>query len=155
MNRAITIIVAVGVLALSAPAGAAQVTTYKGKTSSGHALLAKIDKRGIIRTWDAGIRMACVPIQGGGSPLGGSELFGFKSTSIRAKRHNRFTLNGKPSFHWREVDMNHDLWLRRRGRTISGRMRLQYQFLIPKYPIGTFSIYSCLGGATFKAKARR
>ena len=42
----------------------------------------------------------------------------------------------------------------REGR-ITGRMRLQYSFLIPKYPIGTFTIYSCLGGATFKAKARR
>jgi hypothetical protein len=34
-------------------------------------------------------------------------------------------------------------------------MRLQYQFLIPKYPPGTFVIYSCLGGAKFKAKAVR
>jgi hypothetical protein len=33
-------------------------------------------------------------------------------------------------------------------------MRLQYSFLIPKYPIGTFTIYSCLGGGTFKAKTR-
>lgn len=34
-------------------------------------------------------------------------------------------------------------------------MRLQYSFLVPKYPIGTFQIYSCLGGVTFSAKARR
>ena len=34
-------------------------------------------------------------------------------------------------------------------------MRLQYQFLVSKFPIGTFSIYSCLGGDTFKATARR
>jgi hypothetical protein len=29
-----------------------------------------------------------------------------------------------------------------------------YQYLIPKHTPGTFSIYSCLGGATFKAKAQ-
>src|SRR3712207_8074740 len=39
------------------------------------------------------------------------------------------------------------LWIKKRGNTITGRMRQQYQFLVPKYPIGTFSIYSCLGGA--------
>ena len=54
------------------------------------------------------------------------------------------------------VTRKHDLWLKPRGRggVISGRMRLQYQFMISKFPIGTFSIYSCLGGATFKAKIR-
>ena len=63
---------------------------------------------------------------------------------------------GKPAFHYNEVTMNHDLWLKRRGGGVmTGRMRLQYQFLIPKYPPGTFAIYSCLGGATFKAKAVR
>ena len=49
---------------------------------------------------------------------------------------------------------NNELWLKRRGRRISGRMRTQYSFQISKYPIGTFSIYSCAGGATFKAKPR-
>jgi hypothetical protein len=34
-------------------------------------------------------------------------------------------------------------------------MRWQYEFLIPKYPIGTFAIYSCLGEATFAAKPKR
>jgi hypothetical protein len=33
-------------------------------------------------------------------------------------------------------------------------MRLQYSFLIPKYPIGTFTVYSCLGGGTFQARAQ-
>jgi hypothetical protein len=34
-------------------------------------------------------------------------------------------------------------------------MRTQYEFLIPKYPIWTFTICSCAGGATFKAKPKR
>jgi hypothetical protein len=60
----------------------------------------------------------------------------------------------KPAFYWNEVTMSNDLWLTRHGRrAITGRMRLQYSFLISKYPIGTFSVYSCVGGGTFKAKA--
>jgi hypothetical protein len=111
-------------------------------------------KGGRVHDLTAGIRMSCIPIQGGGMPLGGSEMFGFRG-SVPLKRHVRFKFMGKPAFYYNEVTMSHDLWLKRRERrTITGRMRLQYSFLIPKYPIGTFSVYSCLGGARFKARAR-
>ena len=81
------------------------------------------------------------------------EIFGFTG-SLPLKAHNRYTFEEKPAFHWREVTVNHDLWIKRRGNTIKGRMRQQYEFMISKFPIGTFSIYSCLGGAKFTAKAR-
>jgi len=42
-----------------------------------------------------------------------------------------------------------------RNGTIRGHLRKQYEFLVPKYPIGTFTIYSCLGEATFQAKPAR
>lgn len=42
-----------------------------------------------------------------------------------------------------------------RNGNIRGHLRWQYQFLIPKYPIGTFSIYSCLGEATWSVKRVR
>jgi len=131
--------------------GVAHGATYKGKTSSGHPLTMKIDK-GKLRYFLAGLRSACIPIQGGGAPLGGVETFGVESTILRPKAHNHFTLTGKPAFGFREVTLNHDLWLQRRGTGYSGRMRYQYQFMVPKFTPGTFSIYSCLGGATFKAK---
>jgi hypothetical protein len=35
----------------------------------------------------------------------------------------------------------------------SASKTVTYSFLIPKYPIGTFAVYSCLGGGTFKATA--
>ena len=144
----------IALLALAAPASAGKAVSYVGKTSSGHKVTFKIKDRRM-HDLTAGIRMACVPIQGGGSPLGGSEVFGFRGW-VPLKRHNRYSFMEKPAFHYNEVTMNHDLWLTRRGKgTITGRIRLQYSFLIPKYPIGTFAIYSCLGGATFKATARR
>jgi len=145
----------VAVIALLASAGpaAAKPVAYKGKTSSGHKITFTV-KGGRVHDLTAGIRMSCIPIQGGGMPLGGSEIYGFRG-SVPLKPHVRFKFMSKPAFHYNEVTMNHDLWLKRRGTgTISGRMRLQYSFLIPKYPIGTFSVYSCLGGATFTAKAR-
>ena len=138
-------------LVVAAPASARAIK-YTGKTSSGHKITFTV-KRGRVHDLTAGIRMSCIPIQGGGIPLGGSEIFGFRG-SVPLKRHVRFKFMAKPAFYYNEVTMSHDLWLKRRGRTISGRMRLQYSFLIPKYPPGTFAIYSCLGGGTFTARAR-
>ena len=137
-------------LALAAPASAAKGVKYVGKTSSGHKVT--FTKKGErIHDLTAGVRMSCIPIQGGGSPTGGPEIFGFRG-KVPFRKHVKFEFESKPAFHYNEVTMNHDLWMKRRpGRRIIGRMRLQYQFLIPKYPIGTFSIYSCLGGATFRA----
>ena len=145
----------VALLAAAAPAMAAKGVTYKGKTSSGHKIKFKVGN-GRVHDLVGGIRVACISIQGGGSPLGGVEFFGFNQGSLPLKAHNRFSFKAKPAFYYNEVTLNHDLWLKRQaGGVLSGRMRMQYQFLIPKYPIGTFSIYSCLGTASFKAKPVR
>ena len=152
MKKTITALTAIAVLAVAGPASASSVT-YEGKTSSGHKVTLQV-KNKRIQDLTAGIRMSCIPIQGGGRPMGGSEVFGFRG-SLRIKRHLSYSFMEKPAFFYDEVTMKNDLWLKRRGkRTISGRMRLQYSFLVPKYPIGTFTVYSCLGGGTFKAKAR-
>ena len=143
----------VAALAMSGTA-VAKATDYVGKTDSGHKVKFTI-KDGRMYDLQAGIRMSCIAIQGGGAPMGGSEIFGFNQGSIKVKRHNKFSYMWKPAFHYNEVSMNHELWLTKRpNRVFKGRMRLQYQFLIPKYPIGTFSIYSCLGGAKYKAKPK-
>ena len=153
MKKTITPLTVVAVLAIAGPAVAAGPVPYKGKTSSGHNVTFKI-KGKRIHDFIAGIRMSCIPIQGGGAPMTGAEIFGFRG-SQRLKPHLTYSFLEKPAFHYKEVTTKGDLWLKRHGRTVTGRMRLQYSFLIPKYPIGTFTIYSCLGGATFKAKARR
>ncbi len=155
MRKTLIPLAAAALLGTAGTATAApKAVRYAGKTSSGHKITFTV-KKGRVHDLTAGIRMACIPIQGGWLKLGGSEVFGFRG-SVPLKRHNRYKLMAKPAFHYREVTMTNDLWLKRgRGGVITGRMRLQYSFLLPKYPIGTFTIYSCLGGATFKAKPRR
>ena len=101
----------------------ATTTVYKGKTSSGHKITFKI-KNGRIHDLTAGVRMSCIPIQGGGRPTGGSEVFGFRG-SLPVRRHQSYSFMEKPAFHFNEVTMNNELWLNRRGeRTMTGRMRL-------------------------------
>jgi hypothetical protein len=153
MRMITALLAAAALLALAAGPASARSVKYVGKSTSGHKVTFTL-KNGRIHDLTAGIRTSCLSIQGGGAPLGGPEIFGFTG-SLPLKAHNRYTFEEKPSFHWREVTVNHDLWIKRRGTTIKGRMRQQYEFMISKFPIGTFSIYSCLGGAKFTAKAQR
>jgi hypothetical protein len=141
----------VAALAVTAPTSAAKGVRYVGKTSSGHKVT--FTKKGKnIHRMTAGIRMSCLPIQGGGAPMTGAEIWSFTG-HVPAFRHVKFSSMAKPAFHYNEVTWHLEMKSRRtRGGGIRGRLRAVYEFLIPKYPIGTFSIYSCAGGATFKAK---
>jgi hypothetical protein len=76
-------------------------------------------------------------------------VFGFRG-SLPVRPQISFSLMQKPAFYYNEVTMNYRVTAKKlRNGRIKGSLRWQYQFLIPKYPIGTFSIYSCLGEATF------
>jgi hypothetical protein len=78
---------------------------------------------------ESGIAVSCISIQGGGSPLAGADTFSYKGFVPRPQQAGRVQLP-----------------------EISGTQRMQYSFLIPKYPIGTFTIYSCLGEGKFREK---
>ena len=99
-----------------------------------------------------GAPVTCIPIQGGGQPFVGAEPLVY---TILINRKVEFKSHIKPAFYYNEVEANFRFITKKlRNGTIKGSMRWQYEFLIPKYPIGTFSIYSCLGEATFTAKPR-
>ena len=154
MKKFVLLLAAMAALfAVSAPAASAKPVKYVGKTSSGHKITFTV-KKGRIYNLTAGIAAQCLSIQGGGAPISGAEIYSFRGY-VPLKAHNRFKYMQKPAFWWKEVTMTHDLWVKKNGRNISGRLRQQYSFLMPKYPIGTFQIYSCLGGAKFKAKPKR
>ena len=89
-------------------------------------------------------------MQSGYSPMGGMDSWNPPIS---------FPVN-QDNLKWKDEKANTGLLLQRgddelrvitkkfRNGTIRGSLRWQYEFLIPKYPIGTFSIYSCLGEAT-------
>jgi hypothetical protein len=141
---------------LAAPTAASawsRPVKYAGRTSSGHPVTFKL-AHGRMYDPRAGVRVTCVPIQGGTTPTGGTDLFGFDGW-IPLKHHVRFRFKARTALWFNPVTKSHDIWIKRRGNTITGRMRMQFSFLSPKWQPGTFVIYSCLGGATFKARPRR
>jgi hypothetical protein len=145
---------AAAVLAAAAPAAnAAKGIPYKGKASGGEKVKFRLVGN---KMYDfvTGIPTTCLPIQGGGNPMTGMELWSFTWIKLGLK-DAKFSEESKPSFFYNEVTRHHTVTTQRAGKNkITGKIRVQYEFLIPKYPIGTFSIYSCLGNATFWAKAR-
>lgn len=152
MRKSTALLAAVALLAAAAPAAeAAKGVPYKGKTNGGHKITFRLVKK---RMFDfvTGVPVTCLPIQGGGSPQTGVELISWKWADLGLTDY-KFTDMVKPSLHYNEVSMNHTVTTRRgRNGTVTGAIRVQYSFMISKYPIGTFSIYSCLGNMKFSAR---
>ena len=143
----------VALVALTASASAAtKPVRYAGKTSSGHKVTFSLKGRQVSK-FVTGAPVTCIPIQGGGQNFVGAEPM---VLWFRINRTEEFQAKLKPAFYYNEVTMNFRVVTKKlpNGR-IKGSLRWQYEFLIPKYPIGTFSIYSCLGEATFAASPKR
>jgi hypothetical protein len=154
MKKAIVAVTALAVLAVgAAPASAAKGVKYKGKSDAGLPIHFTFKKK---RLYDmnSGIRVSCLAIQGGGSPRSGADTFNYSGYVPLSGKPQKFSFMKTPAFYWNEVTTNHTLTskLNRRTKVITGTYRIQYEFLVPKYTPGTFSIYSCLGAGKFKAK---
>ena len=140
----------VALVALPATASAAKPVKYTGKTSSGHKVNFKLVKGKKAVDFETGAPVTCIPIQGTGQTFVGAEPI---ALWFGINRTHEFQAEVKPAFYYNEVTMNFRVKSKKlRNGTIKGHLRWQYEFLIPKYPIGTFTIYSCLGEATWTAK---
>jgi hypothetical protein len=154
MRKLIPLTAATALIAVAAPAAnAARGIPYQGKASGGEKVTFRLNK-GKLYDFITGVPTTCLAIQGGGRPMTGMEFWNFTQIRLGLKDF-KWSEQSKPSFYYNEVTRNHTLTVRRSGKNrIAGKIRVQYEFMIPKYPPGTFSIYSCLGEATFSAKAK-
>ena len=153
MKKSATIL-ALAALCVSAGPATAKSIPYAGKTSSGHKIVFKLSGKKIINP-EAGIGVTCLPIQGGGSPRTGVDYM-YPLIKIKVGTKRKFKTEQTPAFYFREVEVNQEFTSRKgRDGRITGKLRMQYSFMVSKYPIGTFNIYSCLGTATYKAKPKR
>jgi hypothetical protein len=153
MNKLTATLIAVAACAVVAfpAAAAAKPVKYVGKTNSGHKVTFKLINGKKADQFVAATSTQCISIQGGGQPYVGAEPWPSTSFRINTKAKGQMML--KPAFYYNEVTTNLEVTTKKlRNGVITGKLRRQYEFLIPKYPIGTFQIYSCLGEATFTAK---
>ena len=142
----------VALVAFPAAANAAKPVKYVGKSSSGYKVTFKLKNGKQVLNFATGAPVTCIPIQGGGQTFVGAEPI---VLWFPVNRKVEFPVKAKPAFYYNEVTMNYRVTSKKlRNGRITGTLRWQYQFLIPKFPIGTFSIYSCLGEATWVAKPK-
>jgi hypothetical protein len=154
MRTLIAVTVAAVLLAAAAPAANAKAVPYKGKTTGGHEMTFTYSK-GKMRNVSTAVPMTCLSIQGGGAPISGAELWQFTWIKVPLTKYT-WSETSKPSLYYSDVKRTHTVTTRRaRNGKISGSIRVQYSFLIPKYPIPSFAIYSCLGNTKFSAKPTR
>jgi hypothetical protein len=140
---------------LPAAASAAKPVKYVGKTTGGHKITFTLYKGGKrIKNLVTATPTQCLSIQGGGAPVSGMDLwnpaisFPVNQADLEWKEEN-----AKSGFYYNPVTKNYKFSTKKlRNGTIRGQLRQQFQFLIPKYPIGTFTIYSCLGTTKFSAR---
>ena len=156
MRKIVPMLTLAGLLAGAAPAAstAAKPVKYAGKTSGGQPIRFTLRGARIINPV-AGVPVNCLPIQGGGRPSVGVDLMNPVGW-LKVGDTVSFSYEQAVYGFWNEVTVNQRFTSRRGKRgAIAGKLRMQYEFMVPKYPIGTFSIYSCLGNATFTARPRR
>jgi hypothetical protein len=156
MNKLTATLLAVAVLcaaALPATAAAAPVK-YVGKTTGGHKITFNLVKGGKrIRDLVTATPTQCLPIQGGGSPSSGMDLWNPAIEFPVNQANLKWQEMAETGFHYKEVTKNYEFSTKKlRSGAIKGKLRQQFSFLVPKYPIGTFIIYSCLGTTSFTAK---
>jgi hypothetical protein len=145
---------AISALAIPAGAMAAKPVKYVGKTDAGHKVTFQLVRNKKIVHFVTGLRTQCLAIQGYGTPISGVDPW--PDTWVLLNRTAKFELMRVPAFYWNEVTNHYEISNKKhRNGTITGKLRNVYEFLVPKYPIGTFVIYSCLGENTFRAKPVR
>lgn len=152
MRKLILLAAALALLATAPLAAAAtKPIPYEGRTTGGHELTFLLSG-GVMNDFVTGVPVQCIPIQGGGTPSSGVELWSFDGVRLGLQDFE-FSDEAKPGMHYSEVTRNHTVTTRRgRNDLVSGSIRVQYSFLIPKFPIGTFAIYSCLATTEFSAR---
>ncbi len=125
---------------------------YKGETKGGSSITfgLKGKKTTSIRTV---VPTLCLETTGGYSSRAGSELFqpaapGRIGRTVKSKALQPAAMNVGA-----KATKNYEVTLKQRGRRVSGKLKLNFSFLIPDLWSGS-RIFICSGSTTFTAKPR-
>jgi len=156
MYKRTAALLAFAAVALAIPAGASAAKTvhYVGKTTGGHKVTFDLYRGGTrIKNLVTATPVSCLAMQYGYSPMGGMDSwnppisFPVNQNDLKWKDDQANT-----GFYYNHVTKNYEFSTKKlRNGTIRGTLRQQFQFLVPKYPPGTFVIYGCLGVTHFSA----
>ena len=149
MHHRLTLLALASSLVLAAPAAAA---TYQGKAAGSDVTLTVSGKR--VTKVDAAIPVVCVATSGGGGTRAGIERFTPSGAFTLGAGDQTVSELRRSAVVNRDVTMNQHFDGRRRGRTISGKLSVNYSTSDFDVFTMTTTITMCDGSATFRAKRR-
>lgn len=131
-------------------AGAA--TPYKGKTKGGSAVTFKLKGRKAMNI-RAVVPTICVETTGGYSSRAGGELFRPKKPGRIGRTVKSKALQPAAMNQAIEATKNYTVTLKRKGRKVTGTLKLNFSFLIPDLFTGA-KIFVCSGSTRITAAPR-
>lgn len=130
----------------------AEAAAYKGKTKGGSSITFSLKGKKVtgIRTV---VPTLCLETTGGYTSRAGGELFqpvapGRIGRTVKSKALQPAAMNVGA-----KATKNYEVRLSKRGRVVSGKLKLNFSFLIPDLFNGA-RIYICSGSTTFTARPR-
>ncbi|HWV86238.1 MAG TPA: hypothetical protein VNZ62_12395 [Capillimicrobium sp.] len=149
MHHRLTLLTLASCLVLAAPAAAA---TYQGKAAGSDVTLTVSGKR--VTKVDAAIPVVCVATSGTGGTRAGIERFTPSGPFTLGAGDQTVSELRRSAVVNRDVTMNQHFDGARRGRTISGKLSVNYSTSDFDVLTMTTTITVCDGSATFRAKRR-
>lgn len=151
MSRAISLFTCLFLAWFMFAADFAAASPYKGKTKGGSSITfaLKGKKATGIRTV---VPTLCLETTGGYTSRAGSELFepvaaGRVGKNVKSKALQPAAMNVGA-----KATKNYEVTLKKRGKPVSGKLKLNFSFLIPD--LYGARIYICSGTTTFTAKPK-
>ncbi|MBN8866197.1 MAG: hypothetical protein J0H98_01465 [Solirubrobacterales bacterium] len=133
-------------------ADSAGAAAYKGKTKGGSSVTFKL-KGSKVTGIKTVVPTLCLETTGGYSSKAGAELYepvkaGRIGRTVKSKALQPAAMNGGA-----DATKNYEVTLKKKGKKVSGKLKLNFSFLIPDLWSGA-RIYICSGSTTFTASPR-
>lgn len=124
---------------------------YKGKTKGGSAVTFKLEGKRVtgIRTV---VPTICLETTGGYTSRAGGELFQPEAAARIGRTVKSKALQSAAMNQGIEATKNYEVTLKKRGKSVSGSLKVNFSFLIPD--LYGARIFICSGSTTFSASPR-
>lgn len=151
MNRALALFTCLFLGWFMFAADFAAATPYKGKTKGGNSITFTLKgaQAKKIRTI---VPTLCLETTGNYSSRAGGELFQPEKAGRVGKTVKSKSLQGAALNSGAEATKSYEVRLKKRGKVVSGKLKLNFSFLVPD--LYGARIFICSGSTTFKANPR-
>lgn len=131
-------------------ADSASAAPYKGKTKGGNSITFNVKGKRVTGI-STGVPAVCLNTSGSGSSAG-IETYQPKRPGVIGRTVKSRALQSAALYFGVDVTKNYEVTLKRKGRVVTGKLRLSYSYFVPD--LWNPRTYICQGVTTFTARPR-